>query len=579
MSRRGRDALLVWSAAALIGSEALLVPDRSRDRGHSRVSTVRHALKGGKITWSKSIAPWNKPGAAPPGGSASKSSDTSTASLYSASASWQRQLSRSSKGIQHDTVTLRQRNGRILPIPQQKRYRSREWLGNLWGIPLSATLKRIRSPVVGITLWSALVVVVYAKLGLLRTTGPDPTTVPHALLGSTLGLLLTFRTNAAYTRFWEGRTIWQGVVDRCRDLARMSSAYSGAIGQDKYRRICNLIAIFPLMLEYHLEGRRGPSRFLQEEISFEEKLEGSATVDDFRSLPRKDRQLARHYAFKAIGTVNGGARGNDTAAKATTTAVAATRLSSPPWLVSWVSRSAKKRRDESSYSNTSGDAEPLFFEAEPLDIEPTGNISSRASSAREFEQFMPTAGLDECANRPLFVSNALVLELQAVPDSADGLFTNRERLALIEKVNALASAIGACERLVQTPVPLSYARHTSRFLSLWCLTLPLVLAPKLQLFTPGVMALASWGLFGIQEIGLWIEDPFRGLLKLSVLSDTIFCDVSETANMFARAQRERDLREKKASEQPPEKSKTNEFSEEVSPALKSQPSGVFRPPI
>ena len=53
-------------------------------------------------------------------------------------------------------------------------------------------------------------------------------------------------------------------------------------------------------------------------------------------------------------------------------------------------------------------------------------------------------------------------------------FTNRERCVMLKTIDDLAKSIGSCERLVQTPVPLSYARHTSRFLSLWCLTLPLV---------------------------------------------------------------------------------------------------------
>ena len=33
----------------------------------------------------------------------------------------------------------------------------------------------------------------------------------------------------------------------------------------------------------------------------------------------------------------------------------------------------------------------------------------------------------------------------------------------------------SCERVLGTPVPLSYSRHTSRFLTLWAATLPLVL--------------------------------------------------------------------------------------------------------
>merc|ERR1719327_41768 len=120
------------------------------------------------------------------------------------------------------------------------------------------------------------------------------------------------------------------------------------------------------------------------------------------------------------------------------------------------------------------------------------------------------------------------------------MFTNRERVAMLDLVAKLSTSIGACERLVQTPVPLSYARHTSRFLSLWCLTLPFVLVPKSGFIAAPVMALATWALFGIQEIGNWIEEPFRGSLKLGVLCDTVFKDVRETAKYFSALNKRKD---------------------------------------
>lgn len=50
-------------------------------------------------------------------------------------------------------------------------------------------------------------------------------TQPHTLLGSALGLLLVFRTNAAYQRFQEGRKLWEEVVNVSRDIARMTHLY------------------------------------------------------------------------------------------------------------------------------------------------------------------------------------------------------------------------------------------------------------------------------------------------------------------------------------------------------------------
>ena len=107
----------------------------------------------------------------------------------------------------------------------------------------------------------------------------------------------------------------------------------------------------------------------------------------------------------------------------------------------------------------------------------------------------------------MYICKWLASEVTAIPDS-DSLsvptpipFTSRERLFGVKIVNQLSAYVGACERLVQTPVPLNYARHTSRFLTLWCLTLPVSLVGSMGMLVVPVTAFVTWCLFGIQEIG------------------------------------------------------------------------------
>ncbi|CAN0058074.1 unnamed protein product, partial [Choristocarpus tenellus] len=52
------------------------------------------------------------------------------------------------------------------------------------------------------------------------------------------------------------------------------------------------------------------------------------------------------------------------------------------------------------------------------------------------------------------------------------------------------------------------SRHTSRFLTVYGLTLPLVLVPHTELFTAPVVCAVCWGLFSIEEIAYFIEQPF-----------------------------------------------------------------------
>lgn len=59
----------------------------------------------------------------------------------------------------------------------------------------------------------------------LEQTGFKIPSVAHALVGVALGLLLVFRTNTSYDRYWEGRRLIGMLVNRTRDLARQAASY------------------------------------------------------------------------------------------------------------------------------------------------------------------------------------------------------------------------------------------------------------------------------------------------------------------------------------------------------------------
>jgi len=72
------------------------------------------------------------------------------------------------------------------------------------------------------------------------------------LMGSVLSLLLVFRTNSAYDRFWEARRQMGSVVTISRSLARIAS-YSAPDSATK-ERVGLLLTAFPRFLVSHLEG-------------------------------------------------------------------------------------------------------------------------------------------------------------------------------------------------------------------------------------------------------------------------------------------------------------------------------------
>ena len=134
--------------------------------------------------------------------------------------------------------------------------------------------------------------------------------------------------------------------------------------------------------------------------------------------------------------------------------------------------------------------------------------------------------LSRCANainRPLWSCNSIADEVISIPYGPN--FTSRERLSLLSSVDKLSNAIGQCERIHQTAVPLNYARHSLRSLSLWLFTLPFALVKDLGLLTGPICGITAWLMFGVYQIGHSIEDPFQKTLRLSILCNAIRRDV------------------------------------------------------
>ena len=64
-----------------------------------------------------------------------------------------------------------------------------------------------------------------------------------------LGLLLVFRTNTAYDRYWEGRKCWGSLINNVRNLARQIWInIEESVIEDRQKKISNmrLLVAFPV---------------------------------------------------------------------------------------------------------------------------------------------------------------------------------------------------------------------------------------------------------------------------------------------------------------------------------------------
>jgi ion channel-forming bestrophin family protein len=207
-------------------------------------------------------------------------------------------------------------------------------------------------------------------------------TVAHQLLGVALGLLLVFRTNASFDRWWEGRKLLGVIVNRTRDLARQTTVYA---------------------------------------------------PDDAHDVAR----LLNAFFVVAMQSL----------------------------------------RNETDLGST-GD---LLTKEERVELEPH-------------------------ATRPAIILMWITRRADAL--SRAGKLSEARLYAIDANLTALTDAYSSCERIVGTPVPFAYAQHIKIFVTLFCFTIPFAIVDVMNVWTPLTSAILAYALFGIDEIGVEIEDPF-----------------------------------------------------------------------
>lgn len=98
----------------------------------------------------------------------------------------------------------------------------------------------------------------------------------HTLVGFVMGMLLVFRTNTAYERWWEGRKLWGSLVNNTRHLSIKVQHLIPDI--EAKNEFIQLIQSFPYVLKNHLR-----SNSTKDELLISKELEKQLST--FNHLP------------------------------------------------------------------------------------------------------------------------------------------------------------------------------------------------------------------------------------------------------------------------------------------------------
>ncbi|WP_017297378.1 bestrophin family protein [Nodosilinea nodulosa] len=269
------------------------------------------------------------------------------------------------------------------PIKRNVRRYEQDWFKLLF---------RVRGSVIPAVMPRVLLCAAFS-LGILLLHGRGwPVSSP--ILGSlvpslVLGLLLVFRTNTSYERFWEGRKLWGNVVNLTRNLARqmwVAIATPQPADHEAKKAAIHLLPAFAIAMKLHLRGEPPNS-----------ELVGLLTADQCAQL----RQMHN-----------------------------------PP-------------------------LEIAFWVADYLQTQ-----------------------------------------------QGRGTLNPHQLTYCLETLDGLVNALGGCERILKTPMPVAYSIHLKQLLMLYCLALPFQMVASVGWATPFLVGLISFAVFGIEEIGIEIENPF-----------------------------------------------------------------------
>ena len=236
--------------------------------------------------------------------------------------------------------------------------------------------------------WSTVVLLVHQWLVYTMKWDHDsiPSTV-HSLVGVALGLLLVFRTNTSYDRFWEGRKLWGSIVNESRNMGRACTVFL-----------------------------------------------------------KDDPELVR---------------------------------SSVRWTIAWA----------------------YAAKGSLIGVPGLGPVA-RSLPAGEVEAALAAGHV------PLHISRRITALLAEARDR--GLISDFVLLAIDANNQLLLDYLGGCERIKKTPLPFAYMVHIRRALILYCFTLPFALVESFGWGAIVGTLLVAYIFFGIEEIGVEIENPFDG---------------------------------------------------------------------
>jgi ion channel-forming bestrophin family protein len=297
--------------------------------------------------------------------------------------------------------------------------------------------------------------------------------LPVSLLAAALGVLLGFRNNSAYERWWEARSLWGALVNSSRSMARQSLTFLPAPRAQRS--------------DGTPERPSTPSRLVQMAV----KPEGPALAPAWSQVG--DGAVRDRFGQARDLRDPGSQRAN-----LATFEHPASEFGEPRGVIGMVEGISEDAR-EMVYAQI-GFVNALRCHLRRQDPFPEIVPFFRPSvlEALRAEQNVPSAILLWMGTR--------IRRIFSNIDHPDKVFL---RVAMDNTLTDLTNHLGACERIKNTPLPRQYDILPHAMVRAYLTMLPLGVVADLGVITPLVTAIIAFLFIAMDAVGRDVENPFE----------------------------------------------------------------------
>jgi putative membrane protein len=132
-------------------------------------------------------------------------------------------------------------------------YNPKDWFTFIFKIHKEDTFKELYKMMAFLAIYCLAIVLIEKELlELPENASVKNITLIHNLLGFVLSMLLVFRTNTAYDRWWEGRKLWGSLTNTSRNLSIKLDAILDKNNEQDRAFFAKSIGLFAHLLKLHL---------------------------------------------------------------------------------------------------------------------------------------------------------------------------------------------------------------------------------------------------------------------------------------------------------------------------------------